>query len=372
MWPALKQVWPNPYVRIVVWTLLALLTLAGLYFFLGLTRSIWSSFLIAYLIAYLLHPLLAWVERRGLHRVVGVLAIAVGLILFLALLWLLGIRVAAQLALFVEELPGIIENLREIPFRVAREIDPTFEATFQQVFVNLTQFADGLAERAALIFQGAGIGGRLLRGATAVFGGGAQTVITLILGLYLLYNYPRYSLSFLRVFPHRYRPQVEGIMGDVGYAVGGYIRGQLLIALIVGILTGIGLALLGVPLAAGLGLVTGIANLIPFFGPLLATVPTVFFAFTEGWPTVVGAIAILLAVQQIDANVLTPVVFSQVIDIDPVTTIIAILIGAALFGLVGAIAAVPAAVFLTILYRDYYLDGHWYKQSVAAERNAGE
>ena len=362
MWQALKAIWPNPYARLVVGVLVGLPLAVALYFLFDWTRAVWSSFLVAYLLAYLLNPVVTWFERRRLSRGLGVLAIGLSLLLVLGLLWLLGIRVATQLSLFAGELPAITAIIGEIPYLAARAVDASFGNTFEQVFVSLNSFAETLNRQVRTALEGAREGSGVLQGLGSVFGGGAQVAITLVLTIYLLYNFPRYSRSFLRAFPHRYRPTVEDVMGNAGYAVGGYIRGQLVIALFVGILTGVGLLLLGIPLAVPLGVFTGIANLIPFFGPLIASVPTVLFGLTEGWPQALGALGVLLVVQQIDANVLTPLVFSQIIDIDPVTIILAVFIGSALFGVLGAVIAVPVAVFLTLLYREYYLDGAWYKQ----------
>ena len=362
MWQALKEIWPNPYARLVVGVLVFVPLAVALYFLFDWTRAVWTSFLVAYLLAYLLNPVAVWFERRRLSRGLGVLAVGLSLLLTLGLLWLLGVRVAAQFSLLAAELPAITAFIEEVPFLVARAVDASFGNTFDQVFISLNDLASTLSEQVRATLEGAREGSGVLQGLGNIFGGGAQVAITLVLTIYLLYNFPRYSRSFLRAFPHRFRPTVEDVMGNAGYAVGGYIRGQLVIALFVGILTTVGLLLIGVPLAIPLGVFTGIANLIPFFGPLIAAVPTVLFGLTVGWPQALGALGVLLLVQQLDANVLTPLVFSQVIDIDPVTIILAVFIGSALFGILGAIVAVPVAVFLTLLYREYYLEGAWYKQ----------
>lgn len=166
----------------------------------------------------------------------------------------------------------------------------------------------------------------------------------------------------MQTFPHRHRPLVENLVSTAGVAVGSYVRGQILIALAVGGLTLLGLSLIGVPLALALGVLADILNLIPFLGPMLTAAPTPLLAFTEGTNQVIGASIILILVNQIDAHLLTPLVFSRVISLDPVTIIVVVLIGATLFGFVGAVLAVPAAAFLKVLYTNYYVDGTWYKR----------
>jgi predicted PurR-regulated permease PerM len=203
---------------------------------------------------------------------------------------------------------------------------------------------------------------------TRLGGGGAQLGIIFVLTLYFLYHFNRYTLSFLRAFPHRHRPMIEELTTNAGKSVGAYVRGQLLISVIVGFLTYLGLLLLGVPLALVLGVLTGLFNLVPFLGPILAAVPTVILAFTEGNTQVIGALLVLLVVNQIDANLISPMVMSRTNEVDPVTVIVAILFGIAFFGLFGAVIAVPIAAFLKVLYTNYYLEGHWYKRPPASKQ----
>ncbi|MEX2541515.1 MAG: AI-2E family transporter [Trueperaceae bacterium] len=358
---AAQQVWRNPYVRVAV----GLLILYLLYRFLYWSRPVWGAVLAAYLIAFILHPLVAWAERRT-NRATGVALVALLLIALLAGLWFLGIQIAAQLSLFVEELPQLVSTLEELPFIMARAIDPSFGTTFQQVFQNLTAAARQLTEE--VLPSLAAFRGGLVESLTVVTSGGLQVVIVMVLSLYLVYNFPRYNRTILQAFPERHRGTALEVLDSVGFAVGGYIRGQLVIAAIVGLLVGTGLALLRIPLAAGLGLLAGVGNLIPFVGPIVASVPTFLFALTESWVHALVAIGVLLLVNIIDGNLLTPMVYSRIISLDPVTVLMAILFGSVLFGLWGAVAAVPVAVLLSLAYRDYYLTSSWYRGDSTRER----
>lgn len=355
MLQAARQVWANPYVKVVV----GLVALFLLYRFLHWSRAVWGSLLAAYLIAFILNPLVTWAEKRT-NRGTGVGLVALVLVGLLTGLWFLGISIAAQISLFVEELPQLANTLEELPFVVARLIDPSFGTTFQQVFQNLTAAAQQLIEE--VLPSLAAFRGGLIESLTVVTSGGLQVVIVLVLSVYLLYNFPRYNRALRQAVPQRYRETATELIERVGYAVGGYIRGQLIIAAFVGVLVGIGLALLQVPLAAGLGLLAGIGNLIPFVGPILASVPAFFFALTQSWFHALAALGVLLLVNIIDGNVLTPIIFSRVIALDPVTVLVAVLFGSVLFGIWGALAAVPVAVLLSLLYKEIYLESAWYQQ----------
>lgn len=355
MWAAAKQVWRNPYVRVAV----GLLAIYLIYRFLYWSRPVWGAVLAAYLIAFILHPLVTWAEHRS-NRTAGVLLVAFLLLALLAGLWFLGIQVAAQLSLFVEQLPQLAEALEELPFITARAIDPGFGTTFQQVFQNMTAAARQLIDE--VLPSISALRGGLVESLTVVTSGGLQVVIVTVLSLYLLYNFRRYNRTLLQAFPPRYRDAALEINDRISYAIGGYIRGQLIIAVAVGLLVGIGLAILQIPLAAGLGLLAGVGNLVPFVGPILASVPTFLFALTESWVHAFAALGVLFLVNIIDSNILTPVIYSRIIALDPVTVLLAILFGSVLFGIWGAVAAVPVAVLLTLLYRDYYLTSSWYRQ----------
>lgn len=360
MLPAVKAVWRNPYVRVLV----GLVGLFLLYLFLDWSRAVWGSLLAAYLIAFIFNPIVSWCER-WVNRLVGVLAIALGLVGALVGIWFLGIQIAAQLSVFLEDLPQLVEQVEELPYLAARWIDPGFGNTFQQVFQSLTAAAQGITTELVPPLEAAR--GGLVERLTVVTSGGFQVTIVVVLSVYLLYNFPVYNRSFMRAFPERYRPAVAEVVDRLSTATGGYIRGQLLIALTVGVLSTVVLLLVRVPLAIALGVIAGVGNLIPFVGPLLATVPAFVLAIPNGWLTALLAVGGLLAIQLLDANVLTPIVYSRVISLDPVTVLLALLTGSLLFGLWGALAAVPVAVFLTLLYRDYYLESAWYRGEPAEQ-----
>lgn len=360
MGEAFSRVWANPYVRVVV----ALVALALLVWLLQRTVAVWVTVLAAFIIAYLLNPLILWFECKGYGRAVGVLAVFAGFLLLLVGAWFLGVAVAAEVNEFVAELPEFVERIEEVPFLLARLIDPSYGNLFQQVFGSVRRLLSTIFEEIlpGLLAQGAE--GGLLSSLAAVAGGGFQVVMTLVLSIYLLYRFPVYTAAFLSIFPDRHRATVEELSQKASFSVGGYIRGQLIIAASVGLMTWLGLTIIGVPLAALLGILAGVFNLIPLVGPILVSIPTAVLAVTVSWEAVLGALLVLIIANQLDAHVLTPLIFSRTISVDPVTVIVAIFLGSTLLGLWGAIIAVPIAVFLKLLYDDYYRNSRWYRKRV--------
>jgi predicted PurR-regulated permease PerM len=345
MLAAIRTVWANPYVKVLVLAAAAVVA----FLVLGRTRLIWGSFLGAFVFAYLLSPLVEVVTRRGYPRWLGVLIVAALLVLALSGIGLLAILVSTQLADLGAQAPGLLDAVNEMPFRLARTIDPSFGAVFHQVFASTQFVSERLAAEVIPSLEGFGVAG--VRGAARALGDvGTSLALILVVSLYLLHRFPDYLASALEMVAPRYRPLVRNMADKADRSVGGFVRGQLAIALSVGVLSGVGLTILGIPLALVLGVLTGVFNLIPFFGPLLAAVPTAILAATVSWVHVLAALAVLLAINLLDGNVLMPLVYSRTVSLDPVTVIVAILFGATLFGLMGALLAVPVAAFLKVVY----------------------
>jgi predicted PurR-regulated permease PerM len=187
---------------------------------------------------------------------------------------------------------------------------------------------------------------RVLSGTTT-----AVIDVFLVLGLTLLVLG---DLAILRAFglrlvPPRYRAGTLGFMRDVDGVIGGFVRGQVLLALAVGIAGTIVLLAVGVPYALLLGLFAGIVSIVPLVGPLVAAIPVLIIAFfTVGFVKliVVGVLyAVILAVQQ---NVLTPMVVSKAVGVTPLVVFLALLFGSEAFGILGALLAIPIAGILRV------------------------
>ncbi len=136
--------------------------------------------------------------------------------------------------------------------------------------------------------------------------------------------------------------------------LGGYLRGQLTLSAIVGLATGLGMSLLGLPYAIVLGVLTGLFELVPMFGPILSAVPAIIVALFLPFPTVVWVILFFLAVQQIENNVLAPRISGHAVGLHPLGAMFALLAGFQLAGILGGLFAVPIAGVLWVLVAAAY------------------
>lgn len=188
------------------------------------------------------------------------------------------------------------------------------------------------------------------------FVGGVFGVVSiLLLTFYLLVESQGVFDVFVRLFPRRDRPQVAKVSALVAVKISAWLGGQMLLGLIIGVITAIGFAFMGVPYFFVLAVIAGIGEMIPMVGPLLSAVPAVAVALTVSPGLALGVAAFCLALQLIENNVLVPKVMGETVGLNAVTVIASLAIGSQLLGFVGALLAVPTAAILQVLFEEVYL-----------------
>jgi predicted PurR-regulated permease PerM len=181
-------------------------------------------------------------------------------------------------------------------------------------------------------------------------------VLALVISLYLLVDGPGLGQRSLAAIPKQHRPKALFLQDNVSRVLGGYLRGQLTLAAVIGLATGVGMALLGLPYAVVLGVLAGLFELVPMFGPILSAVPAVIVALFLPFPTVVWVVLFFLVIQQIENNVLAPRISGHAVGLHPLGAMFALLAGFQLAGVLGGLFAVPFAgvvwVLMTAAYRN--------------------
>ena len=176
-----------------------------------------------------------------------------------------------------------------------------------------------------------------------MFAGIFAAVTILVLVFLMLMEAPSVTATVLRVLPERHRERVRLVATDASRAVSGYVFGNLLISVLAGLSAWVMLLILGVPYAGVLGLFVGFADLIPLVGATLGAVPTIGFAFLHSTRAGIVALVFFIVYQQFENHVLQVSIMSRTVKVNPLTVLISILIGVELFGLLGALLAIPAA-----------------------------
>ncbi|MFN3392322.1 MAG: AI-2E family transporter [Meiothermus ruber] len=364
----LAEIWKLLWVRIAVYAILAYLILQLLGVVFGGARGALVTLFLAFLFAYLTSPIVRALELRRVPRFVGVLLVYLGLGFFMGLASFLIADMVNVLAGFANELPRILTPLlawaEDLPTRVGQiEIPPALEGAFAQAAQGLQTLLEGFTQTLlqglqALLAQG----GNLVGFFASVVGDALQLFAALIISIYLLYDLPQISKTLFQAVPLPYQPFAADIAAKLDRAVGGYVRGQLMVAAGVGLIVTVGLWVSGVPLAGSLGFLAAVFNLIPFAGVIVSTVPAVLLALTVGWPQVVAVLGVVVVANQVEAHILSPRILGQATSLHPVSVIGAILVGSSLYGLVGALLAVPLMAFLKVLYVEFYLNSRFYRE----------
>lgn len=388
---AFEVAWRNVWVRAAAYVVLAAVvgtlawTLRDRYAF------VLQVGVIGFVLAYVLNPVVEALQRIRVRRSIGVALVYVALLQLFVFGSLLFGQVVVELTRFVNLIPGAVRALGDRLGALGGWVErlvaglPPSVAAFLDERLGLTPDGDlaaqaqdrvaGLLEAVVAnlleLFEGFATGGpsMLVSGATSLVSATLQVFLIVLVSAYFLYDFPRFVRNFRAYVPTRWRPLADDLTQKADRAVGGYLRGQILVTILLGILIWVGLSLIGIPLATAISFLAAIFNLVPYLGPIVGTIPAVLLGFTVGPWAPLLAIVVFVVANQIEANVLGPMILSRSVDLHPVTVLLAILAGLGLFGIVGALLAVPLVALVKLILEDHLFSRPAYApaSSVAAD-----
>ena len=303
-------------------------------------RGVLILLLVAMFLAIGLNPTVERLERRGLRR-----GWAVALVFVLVLLGFGGFVAAVvppvvdQGGSFVENLPDHLQDLSSNK-RFA-EFDERYDLTKRA-----EDFAENPESFAPRLFGG------VLGAGQAVLGAIVSTLTVLILTLYFLSNFTAIKQFAYRLLPRTRRARVGLLTDEILSSVGGYVAGAATIAGIAGFTTFVFLMIVDVPYAVALALVVAITDLIPLIGATIGAVIITTIAFFESVPVGIAALVFYVIYQQVENYVIYPRVMQRSVDVSPAATITAVLIGAGLLGVLGALLAIPIVAAIQLILRE--------------------
>ncbi len=300
---------------------------------------------LAIVIVYLLNPFVRRLAQRGVPRVAGTAlayVILTGAVVVTASF--LGPLLADQVGDLAEDAPDIAVNVQDAVNaqmgRLGIETNINLDPSSSEVRDAFRQYVVGERARDQLtnVISGAGSVAREILHLAIII------LLGPVLAFYLLADLPGITEGIKRLIPPEHRDEVLRLTEGVGARVGGYFRGQLMIAAFVGITTSIGLLIIGLPFWALVGLVTGIFNIVPLIGPFVGGAIGVLVALTTGggFDQALLVVIVMTAVQQVDNHVISPNVMSRTVDLHPITVMLALLVAGSLYGILGMLVAVPA------------------------------
>ena len=347
-----KEITFDKFIRILGVVLIT----GGVLYMLNYLSNVLLPFFIAWLLAYLLYPIVKFVQYK-LHVPTRALSIIVTLLFVLAIL-------TGVFYLIVPPMLEQFEKLGDVASQYIRQ--STNGESFQSL---VQQWLDQNREAIEQVFKRKDVTDAIKSAMPKLFSVLGQTasviisivasLITLLYMFFILLDYEYLTTNWIKIFPKKVRPFWKSLMKDVENELNNYIRGQSLVALIMGILFCIGFTIIDFPMAIGLGILIGIMDLVPYLHTF-ALIPTAFLALLKAadtgqnfWVIFASAFAVFCVVQIIIDMVVTPKVMGKAMGLNPAILLLALSVWGALLGFIGLIIALPLTTILIAYYQRY-------------------
>lgn len=339
--------WPDGMTRIEISPRTILFTLGVLILLWVLVhiRVLLMVLFLACLLAAALYPGVAWLKTRRFPRQLSILVFYIVFVLLAAgIISLMANILLDEGGQFLENLPRYTESasafLEELPLPLEfrQNIFSLLSRFLSNVITQLIQFLVSGLNYLVLVVQ-------------SMF----SVVTILVFAFFLMSNPQHFENTLLQMIPPSKRAGGHRLLAALALRLGTYVRGQLLVMTAVGILTWLGLSIVGVPYAFVLGLLAFLLEIVPILGPLLTTALGVLVALGQDPMLALWAFLVFFAVQQLENYVLIPYVLGKTVGLHPFWILFSVLAGGALSGIVGVLLAVPIAVTVSLVLHTFYI-----------------
>lgn len=326
-----------------------ILKIAGVLFalwFVYFVRDIIAIVFVALILSAVIDPLADWFAVRRVPRSVGVLIVYV--ILFSILGLLIGVLV-----------PPLVQDIRDLASNFGAVWDRLVSgAMVFQEYSEQSGFSKNIEEgltsvQTALTKAVGGVFSTIVN----IFGGLVSFVLILVLTFYMVVQEDGLRRMFKALVPDRYQGFTASTLGKIQRKITAWVKGQLVLSAVIGFLVYIGLAIVGLNYALALGLFAAFMEFIPYAGPFLAGAVAVFFALSQSTAKAFLVVLVFIIIQQLENNILVPKVMQRAVGLNPIISIVALVIGAKLAGIAGAIFAIPVATALDVIVREVLTGG---------------
>lgn len=346
-------------IGIFSWSVIGFLLIAALFFYIiYLIKIAIIPLILAIAIAYLLTPIVILLQKK-MRRV---FAVTITYIIFIGIIFTIFFFIIPiiidQFRTFIDKFPVYVENLTKIindflqnsvlikntENLIGKEIIPKDASSITKYLISSINLEE------IDIFQRATTVGML------VFNTVLYLIVGPLLGIYILNYTDKIKTTFIKIIPKRFKNQTTIILERINKVAGRYVRGQILVSIIVGILCTIVLLVLKVDFAILLGSIAGLLNMIPLLGPIIGAIPAALTALFISPLKALLVILLFIAVQQIDNYIISPNIMKYQVGVHPGIIIFSLMAGGALFGIWGLLIAVPTVAILQEILRYYLLE----------------
>jgi predicted PurR-regulated permease PerM len=329
--------------RRVVWATLILVFVALGFWLLYRFNQVVFILFVAILIGTVIRPVVTWLNQRGLSRIAGVILVyLLLLILFTCFLLLLFPLIAEQSTTISVAGSDFYQNLREWMTNYPN-----------QLIVRLSEFLPAALPSLKPVQQTGqevmASAGQALGYITMAAKDAFIAIVILVLAFYWTLDGPRIIQSFLLLVPQGQRESIRELISAMEIKVGYYMAGQGVLCLVIGIMALIAYLLIGLPNALVLALIAGVLEAVPMIGPLLGAIPAALVALSIGPDKLIWVILATVVIQQLENSLLVPRVMRKAVGVNPFVTLLALFAFSSLFGIAGALMAIPMAAIIQLV-----------------------
>ena len=306
------------------------------------------TIIISIVLAYLFNPIINYFEKHNISRGFGVFIVYIIIIGIIFILSFLVIpKTGREIKRFINVIPLYFEKLSKFMDKLYTKyyvnidnMPSIFQGIEDIIFKNINNIENIVITSVSRFFEGL----------ISTFSKVISLILIPILTFYFLKDKEYFKTKLYLTVPKKNRKEVKELFLEIDRALGQFIRGRLLLALYVGVATTILLLVLKIDFAIIIGILTGIADIIPYFGPFIGFLPAMFFALLSSPIKALWVGVLFIGIQWVENNVLAPKIIGESTGIHPVTVLLALIIGGGVFGIMGMIFSIPAVAIFKILF----------------------
>lgn len=309
-------------------------------FFLYLVRDVLGIIFTAWVFASALDPAVDKMQRFKIPRALSILIIYLLLILVLSLVIFLFVppivneirSIAASFPLYYSKMMGFIGGEQY-------DLTNNIQSALENLSSSLGKLSSGI-----------------FSAISGIAGGIVWVIGILVITFYMTVEEEGMKRFIQSLAPLKYQPYLLQKINHIQLKLGSWLWGQLLLMLIIGGLTFIGLKILGIKYALVLALVAGLFEFVPIIGPIISAIPALFFAASGGWVQVVLVLVLYVVIQQMENQIIVPKLMQKAVGLNPIIILVALLVGAKIAGILGMILSIPAVTILSIFLEDFFTE----------------
>ncbi|MFC7391893.1 AI-2E family transporter [Scopulibacillus cellulosilyticus] len=314
-------------------------------------ETIFLPVLLAGVCFYLFNPIINFLEKIGIKRIISIL------ILYLVIIGIIALIIGSVIPPLRDQIQSLIDNIPKLTHEVQTIIKQVTQSKLVEkagtsINSDISKIAKNVSGDLSKYVS------NFSQGIVSFVGTLTEVILSIVVLPFLLFyllkdgrKLPNYIVKFL---PNQSQDEAKEILGDMNHALSAYIRGQIFVAICIGVLLFIGYLIIGLPYALLLAVIAMVTNVVPYLGPIIAISPAIVIAFVTS-PFMILKLAIVwVVVQLLEGKVISPQVMGKSLHVHPITVIFVILTAGNLFGIVGIILAVPGYAILKVIVTHVY------------------